>query len=607
MRRAKAAEGAAGGGRRRAVLERSARATMCWLVVALAACGGAAPARPGPAPATTAGAPGPRLGAEPLAPEDQLGHDWLEAVHQKLHERWADGFLEQARAYLPPGHPLNDPALAVSIAFAVARDGQVRDADVARTSGDGDFDRAALELVAEASPLPPPPVDLGSDDGLTYVSWQFARDARQESTAGAAVERRLWEPARAVPALLAAGRVDEAAARVASGLRAGGDSGRLSGLARDVAGAALVQVLGATRDPEARVAAARGLGHSGWSGGDAALRRLAVEANDIVLQAAALRALGDLGDAEALPLLVEALRGDPERAAAAGYALVRTGHAAVAWRELGPRLAQPEDRLRALTALAEVGAPESAAPLVAILGAKERPRPERAAAAAALGPLAATPGGPPALALIAALGDGDAAVRAAAAAALARAPARGRVVAAAVEPLTRDRDPRVQAAAADALAHAEARDALPALLAAAHARDPAVVEAAVRAVGAAPGAEALTALRRFSGSSNPDVRAAALRALAARPEPEGRELAARHLGDEDPRTRAVAAGASADPAALEKALAADPEPEVRAAATRSLVRVGGAAATPQVLAALAAAPAPRARAAIAAAYLAATR
>src|SRR5262249_44152744 len=154
---------------------------------------------------------------------------------------------------------------------------------------------SALEVVENAAPLPAPPTELLSDDGLVHVSWLLARDARQDGVAGAVVRKLTFPPAKAVPALLAAQRVDEAAARAAGAL-AHGDA-TLVPAARDVAGAALAAVLGGDQDPAVRLAAVAGLGGSGWRGADAALRKLAVEANDLKVQSAALRALGDLGDA----------------------------------------------------------------------------------------------------------------------------------------------------------------------------------------------------------------------------------------------------------------------------------------------------------------------
>lgn len=439
-----------------------------WLLLAVVACG--PPARPaGPTGPVIpmAGAPGPRLGAEPAPPAALLGGGWLDQVHAKLHEKWADGFIEQARVYLPVTHPLNNPALAVTVEFAVGPEGDVRSVAVAQPSGNEDFDRSARDVVQALGAVPPPPVELLSDDGLVHVRWLFARDVRQDAVAGASIVKRTYPPEQAVTALLAAGRIEEAATRAAAAV-AGGDE-KLLPLARDVAGNALVAVLAADKEP-ARIAAARGLGASGWHGAEASLRKLAVEANDLVLRSAALRALGDLGDAAAEPVLRNVVdKGDGDRGAAAAYALARLGKSADAWAMLAPRVASTDEQTRvvALANLAEVGAEGSTDALVAVLAARRTgasTRAERVAAATALGPLATSPTATPARALLAALSDGDAAVRAAAAAALARGASkglRGRGVYLAVEPLLRDRDPRAQASALRAAALLDGRAALP--------------------------------------------------------------------------------------------------------------------------------------------------
>src|SRR5262249_8942419 len=250
-----------------------------------------------------------------------------------------------------------------------------------------------------------------------------ARDVRQDAVAGASIVKRTYPPEQAVPALLAGGRIDEAATRAAAAI-AGGDD-KLLPLARDVAGNALVAVLAADKDP-ARVAAAGGLGASGWHGGEATLRKLAVEANDLVLRAAALRALGDLGDEGAEPVLRSVVdKGDGDRGVAAAYALARLGKSADVWTMLAPRVASADEQTRvaALGDLAEVAAEASSDSLITVLGARRTgasTRAERVAAATALGPLATGPTAPSTRALLAALGDGDAAVRAASASALGR-------------------------------------------------------------------------------------------------------------------------------------------------------------------------------------------
>src|SRR5512138_2631314 len=97
--------------------------------------------------------PSPPLGAEPAAAEGRPGAAWLDDLHERLHRRWAEGFLEQARLYLPPQNKLNDPALEATLHFGVGPDGSVRGVEVTRPSGNADFDAAARQVVGDAAPL----------------------------------------------------------------------------------------------------------------------------------------------------------------------------------------------------------------------------------------------------------------------------------------------------------------------------------------------------------------------------------------------------------------------------------------------------------------------
>jgi TonB family protein len=556
--------------------------------------------------------PAPPLGAEPAATEGRPGAAWLDEVHERLHHRWAEGFLEQARLYLPPQHKLNDPALEATLQFGVAPDGSVRGVEVTKPSGNADFDAAARQVAGDAAPLPPPPADLLSDDGEAHVSWRFARDQRQCGVAGAAVERRRWEPERAVPALIAAGRAGEAAQRVADGLEdPNGDPGKLVPLARAAAAGALTVALTSDKDPVVRVEAARALGDAGVTSAAPLLRKLAAEAPDLAVQAAALRALGALKDQEALPQLTQAAtRGDGERSAAAIAGLVAMGHGGDVWTLVAPQLGGADARARAavLAGLADAPLPAAQDALVAALADRTRARGERTAAAQGLGGLATDAAGK---ALVGALGDGDAAVRAAALAALQRAAGhglRGKPFYREAAPLLRDRDPRVQAAACGAVAALDGAAALPDLIGlASRARDPSVAAAAVDAMAGIPSADALTALRRFTAAKDADVRQAALRALARRPEPDGRAAAAKLATDPDPQLRQLGVAAATDADLLRHALV-DATPEVRVAAIAPLVKAAGEArAAAPVMRALGDAHAARERVLLAREYLLAVK
>jgi TonB family protein len=560
--------------------------------------------------------PAPPLGAEP-DPPDAPGRAWLGEVHRRFHERWADGFLEDARVYLHPTHPLNDPKLTVLLEFAVSLEGELRELAVARPSGNADFDGAAVEVVREAAPFQPPPVELVSDDGFVHVTWTFARDVRQDGLAGAAIDRREWEPARAVPSLLASGRLAEASERIAAALEKNDAVAAHLTLARDVAAWVLSQGLADENDPEARIAAARAAGAVGWTEAAERLRRLAREAPDLRLQKAALAALGALGDASSEKILLEMIDTlDGDRSAAAATSLASLGKADEAWRRVEPRLSDPDARVRAavLATVADVGAPSSAAPLAELLVDRSASRADRAAAAHALGAVAAREGDPAkgraSKALVAALAEGDATVRAAAARAIARAGRAGlrsKAIYYKLEPLLRDRDPRVRAGAALAAALMIPHLAGPELaLIARREKDDATLAFIAEALGVATGSESLAMLIRLSSAERDDVRLAALRALAARAEDDAQKTVAARLSDPDPRARALAAGVLSDAASLATALG-DASAEVRAAAVRSLFRAQGTRGLPAALRTLGAASSTRDRVLLAEALLDGTR
>src|SRR5262249_53731877 len=264
---------------------------------------------------------------EPRVPADIVGRDWLEAVHRALHRRWADGFLDQATQLLPRSHPVNDPRLATLIRLTVGRSGSIDNVAIAQSSGVHDFDEAAGQVVADASPLPPPPDEVRSDDGNVHLTWRFARDSRQEGVAGATLERREVDLGNAVPLLLSQGRVRNALERIAAAPPSG-DGVRL---ARDAAGAALLRALADAREPGVRIEAAEAIGAARWLPAAATLRKLAEDAPDLALQTSAMRALGAIGDRDSVTLLSASVaRLLDDRSAAAAGALAALGEARTA-------------------------------------------------------------------------------------------------------------------------------------------------------------------------------------------------------------------------------------------------------------------------------------
>ena len=60
----------------------------------------------------------------------------------------------------------------------IGLDGKLVEEHPLTQSGNGDFETAIRDVLADAAPLPAPPRALASDDELVHVRWQFARDRR---------------------------------------------------------------------------------------------------------------------------------------------------------------------------------------------------------------------------------------------------------------------------------------------------------------------------------------------------------------------------------------------------------------------------------------------
>jgi len=551
------------------------------VVLALAGCAGA-PAAPGAfVPSST------RLPPPPASDPSVRGASYLTALAGQLQMRWA-AFLEDCRLRLSAAHPLNAMTLAVAFDIAIGRDGAIVARAQVETSGNGDFDTAAADVLADASPLPAPPDDVLSDDELAHVRWQFARDRR---AAGAATARMMMVelPLLEVAArLLDRGELTRAARRIATAPPAAPERDEA---ARRVMIAALREAL-ASPDSAARRAAVEACGHAGVHELAGAVRAQLAATTDPELRLAAISAAGALGDRAAAPALLLALRDDLRQhssvALARVRALVALGHAADAAAVVRAVL-DGGPNTTALAALAIVPIPAMAGKLAAWAVARDAVT--RGAVCTAL------PDAAPerAVALIArGLRDPDATVRATCAdAAGRRDPAHPDPAAVRrLHELARDRDRSVRAHAVAALGRLAAAHPLHA------AEDPAPE---VRAAFARMATEA--ELRMLVGDREADVRAAGLTALVAFGD-RARDAARRAAGDPAAVVRRAAVVALDDATALGR-LARDDSPDVATAALVRLTALAGRAAlTSQLLEQLAAAPAGSAeRARIALAWL----
>jgi len=117
---------------------------------------------------------------EPLITAPGVEGDYLRVLHQQLHWRWAKKFVADELGRRPAADPINNPALEVELLFTVRWDGSPAEITVAHSSGNAEFDAAAVNVVRGDVPMPftVPPLDLFGDDGVTHFRWVFARDNR---------------------------------------------------------------------------------------------------------------------------------------------------------------------------------------------------------------------------------------------------------------------------------------------------------------------------------------------------------------------------------------------------------------------------------------------
>lgn len=156
---------------------------------------------------------------------------------------------------LPPSSPHRNPNLAAEVLITVEPDGRI--SRVERTNGPGlkGFDEAPVELLRDVATVPPPPMELLSDDGRAYLSWHFITKT-PGCEQGEVTERRL-PIEEAIDSLARDGRTETAAARVAEAVRA--EPGRTAALL-DRLTVAIARAEAKHGEPEHRAAAAAVLG-----------------------------------------------------------------------------------------------------------------------------------------------------------------------------------------------------------------------------------------------------------------------------------------------------------------------------------------------------------
>src|SRR5262249_759404 len=108
-------------------------------------------------------------------------------------------------------------------------DGSPAEVTLSKTSGNHEFDAAALAAVRGPLPYPVPPLQTIGDDGVAHFRWGFARDHRQ--CGDGEVRRREAPLDEALPRLFVQGRRKEALLRAVRYMNEG-DSGAIASFAR---------------------------------------------------------------------------------------------------------------------------------------------------------------------------------------------------------------------------------------------------------------------------------------------------------------------------------------------------------------------------------------
>jgi TonB family protein len=575
------------------------------VLLALACSGGTT--RPGTAAGATGHGPAPPDFPSDFTPPPPLpdppppqpgkrGLSYLQKLYSRLAEPW-HSFLENCRLRLPPAHALNHSALAVTLDLGVDRQGALHAITVQTSSGNPDFDDAAIEIARDAAPFPEPPYHLVSDDDLVHIRWLFARDQRQAGLATADIDVVQWPAERAVPRFLAAGDLTRAAERLAAAAAARpGNQKAWVELGHSLAVAAIREAL-RSDEPTVQRAAVIAAMRAKVVEVAPELRALVDTSVEATVRGQAIMAIGAIGDQGAGPLLARVLEmakasgvaGSADSSIAAARALAAMGKGTVAestvlrWLDAG----DPESRWAALVIMTEFAVPPALSTLVAMAGNKDLPREDRMAACAGLGALAGadkSSAGPAMNVLRQRFAESDAAVRAACVAAVARAARDGVRNRAAywklVELIKKERDERVRAAAVRAAALLEPARFHQELYVLRGEKSPQVLAAMADGLAHVPHPTALARLVSLAGHEETQVRRQAAAALL---EHAGSSARARTalialIDDADLQVRVFAVRAIDDVERL-RALLDDPATEVRAAAFAALVARQGRFAT----------------------------
>jgi TonB family protein len=101
---------------------------------------------------------------------------YLQAFHRPLHLEFAHEFLGRLGRH---ASQFGDLRLRTKLEIVIEPDGSLNRVGIIRSSGDILYDFQAFNAVQRGAPYPPPPVEVRSPDGRTYLRWTLHRNESQ--------------------------------------------------------------------------------------------------------------------------------------------------------------------------------------------------------------------------------------------------------------------------------------------------------------------------------------------------------------------------------------------------------------------------------------------
>jgi TonB family protein len=105
---------------------------------------------------------------------------YIARAHRKIHSQWGYGLWHNFRDLPDPeGRSPYYSSVYARLEIKLDKKGRVVRVGLVKTSGHNSFDGGAMASVLAAAPFGPPPSEMVSGDGITYLHWNFYQDGRQ--------------------------------------------------------------------------------------------------------------------------------------------------------------------------------------------------------------------------------------------------------------------------------------------------------------------------------------------------------------------------------------------------------------------------------------------